>query len=91
MNSFDSDKEALELANENKYGLASIIWTNNLSRAHQFANDIKSGVVWINCWLERDLRTPFGGTKKSGYGREGGIHAINFFTEEKNVCIKYYD
>ena len=91
LNSFDSDKEALELANENKYGLASIIWTKNLSRAHQFASDIKSGIVWINCWLERDLRTPFGGTKKSGYGREGGIHAINFFTEEKNVCIKYYD
>ena len=83
LNSFDTDKEALELANGNDYGLASIIWTNNLNRAHRFANDIKSGIVWINCWLERDLRTPFGGIKKSGYGREGGILAINFFTEEK--------
>ena len=91
LNSFDTDKEVVEFANDNSYGLASIIWTQNINRAHRIAHEIKSGIVWINCWLERDLRTPFGGFKKSGYGKEGGVHALDFFTQEKNICIKYYD
>ena len=91
LNSFDSEQDAINLANDSDYGLASIIWTTNINKAHRVADSIKSGIVWINCWLERDLRTPFGGMKNSGYGKEGGMHALNFFTEEKNVCIKYYD
>ena len=91
LNSFESDQEAVDLANNNDYGLASIIWTENINKAHRIADEIQSGIVWINCWLERDLRTPFGGMKKSGYGKEGGNHALDFFTREKNVCIKYYD
>jgi aminomuconate-semialdehyde/2-hydroxymuconate-6-semialdehyde dehydrogenase len=85
---FDSEDEALELANSTKYGLASILWTENLTRAHRIANNIHTGIVWINCWLLRDLRTPFGGVKASGVGREGGFEAFDFFTEPKNVCIK---
>ncbi len=86
---FDSDEEALALANGNEYGLASSIWTNDLKRAHNLAKNIEAGIVWINCWLLRDLRTPFGGVKSSGVGREGGLEALRFFTEPKNVCIKY--
>jgi aminomuconate-semialdehyde/2-hydroxymuconate-6-semialdehyde dehydrogenase len=85
---FDTETEVLDMANSTEYGLASIIWTNNLSRAHRIAAKIHSGIVWINCWLLRDLRTPFGGTKSSGVGREGGWEAMRFFTEPKNVCIK---
>ncbi len=85
---FDSDEEALDLANGTPYGLASSIWTNNLQRAHVLASELSCGIVWINCWLLRDLRTPFGGMKQSGVGREGGLHAMNFFTEQKNVCVK---
>jgi len=69
--------------------LASSIWTNDLKRAHRMAKNIEAGIVWINCWLLRDLRTPFGGVKSSGVGREGGLEAFRFFTEPKNVCIKY--
>lgn len=86
---FDTEQEALELANGTQYGLASSIWTNDLKRAHSMAKNIEAGIVWINCWLLRDLRTPFGGVKSSGVGREGGLEAIRFFTEPKNVCIKY--
>ena len=86
---FDTDEQALALANESDYGLAATIWTNNLSRAHQLAEQINTGIVWINCWLLRDLRTPFGGMNHSGVGREGGLEAMRFFTEPKNVCIKY--
>ncbi|WP_223670017.1 aldehyde dehydrogenase [Kangiella shandongensis] len=86
---FDSDKEAVELANGTQYGLASSVWTNDLKRAHRVAKQIEAGIVWINCWLLRDLRTPFGGVKNSGVGREGGLEALRFFTEAKNVCIKY--
>ena len=86
---FSSDAEALDKANATQYGLASTIWTSDLKRAHQMAEHIHAGIVWINCWLERDLRTPFGGTKSSGIGREGGFEAMKFFTEPKNVCIKY--
>ncbi len=85
---FDSEDEALMHANSTQYGLASSIWTSNLSRAHRVAAKIQTGIVWINCWLLRDLRTPFGGMKNSGLGREGGMEALRFFTEPKNVCVK---
>ncbi|RDX35377.1 aldehyde dehydrogenase family protein [Kangiella sp. HD9-110m-PIT-SAG06] len=86
---FDNDDEAIELANGTQYGLASSVWTNDLKRGHRVAKEIEAGIVWINCWLLRDLRTPFGGVKSSGVGREGGLEALRFFTEPKNVCIKY--
>lgn len=85
---FDTEDEALKMANSTEYGLASTVWTNDLSRAHRVAAAIESGIVWINCWLLRDLRTPFGGVKQSGVGREGGWEAMRFFTEPKNVCVK---
>jgi len=85
---FDTEEEALEMANSTMYGLASVVWTENLTRAHRMAEHIHAGIVWINCWLLRDLRTPFGGVKASGVGREGGFEALDFFTEPKNVCIK---
>jgi aminomuconate-semialdehyde/2-hydroxymuconate-6-semialdehyde dehydrogenase len=85
---FDSEEEVLMMANSTLYGLACTIWTENLNKAHRVAAKVKSGIVWINCWLLRDLRTPFGGMKQSGVGREGGWEAIRFFTEAKNVCIK---
>ena len=85
---FESEDEVMMMANSTQYGLASIIWTENLTRAHRLAAKIKTGIVWINCWMERDLRTPFGGMKNSGVGREGGFEALRFFTEPKNVCIK---
>jgi len=86
---FNSDEDVLMYANSTQYGLASSVWTENLSRAHRIAEKINAGIVWINCWLLRDLRTPFGGMKSSGVGREGGLEAMRFFTEPKNVCIKY--
>jgi aminomuconate-semialdehyde/2-hydroxymuconate-6-semialdehyde dehydrogenase len=85
---FETEDEALSMANSTKYGLASSIWTIDLKRAHRVAEKIETGIVWINCWLLRDLRTPFGGVKASGVGREGGWEAMRFFTEAKNVCIK---
>ena len=85
---FDTEEEVLEMANSVKYGLSATLWTENLTRAHRLARDLESGIVWINCWLLRDLRTPFGGQKQSGVGREGGFEALRFFTEPKNVCIK---
>ena len=84
---FDSEEEALALANATKYGLAATVWTENLKRAHGVAASIHSGIVWVNNWLVRDLRTPFGGVKASGVGREGGFEALRFFTEPKNVYI----
>lgn len=86
---FDSEDEVLGFANSVRYGLSATVWTENLSRAHRMAAKLESGIVWINCWLQRDLRTPFGGVKDSGVGREGGFEALKFFTEEKNVCIKF--
>ncbi|MDC0231496.1 aldehyde dehydrogenase [Aureispira] len=86
---FDTEQEVLMYANSVKYGLASTIWTSNISRATRMSQQIHAGIVWINCWLLRDLRTPFGGVKASGVGREGGFHALDFFTEPKNVCIEY--
>lgn len=85
---FETEEEVLEYANSTKYGLASVIWTENLTRAHRVASKIEAGIVWINCWMVRDLRTPFGGVKASGVGREGGFEALRFFTEPKNVTIK---
>lgn len=87
--SFKTDDEALQLANATEYGLAASIWTKDISRANKLAAKLESGIIWINCWLLRDLRTPFGGVKNSGVGREGGWEALRFFTEAKNVCIEF--
>lgn len=86
---FDRDDEALEMANATAYGLAATVWTRDLKRAHRFGAELHTGIVWVNCWMLRDLRTPFGGTKNSGVGREGGFEAMRFFTEPKNVCVKF--
>jgi aminomuconate-semialdehyde/2-hydroxymuconate-6-semialdehyde dehydrogenase len=86
---FDTEEEALMMANSTMYGLAGTIWTTNLNRAHRVADHLQSGIVWVNAWLVRDLRTPFGGVKASGVGREGGWEALRFFTEAKNIFIKY--
>jgi aminomuconate-semialdehyde/2-hydroxymuconate-6-semialdehyde dehydrogenase len=86
---FDSEEEAIMMANSTEYGLASTVWTTNVNTANRVAYKLKSGIVWVNCWLHRDLRTPFGGVKSSGIGREGGFEALKFFTEAKNVCIKW--
>ena len=87
--SFKTETEALKLANDVKYGLSATLWTSNIDRTMRLSNDIQAGIVWVNTWLNRDLRTPFGGVKQSGVGREGGFEALNFFTEAKNVCISY--
>lgn len=88
LTSFETEEELIALANASSYGLAANVWTQNLTRAHRIAEKLDTGIVWINCWLLRDLRTPFGGMKNSGVGREGGWEALRFFTEPKNVCIK---
>jgi aminomuconate-semialdehyde/2-hydroxymuconate-6-semialdehyde dehydrogenase len=86
---FDTEDDVLMMANATEYGLSATLWTSNLKRAHRMANELQSGIVWINSWLVRDLRTPFGGMKNSGVGREGGWEALRFFTEAKNVFVKY--
>lgn len=86
---FDSDEQAVEFANGTEYGLAASVWSNNMQRCHHLTRQLDFGIVWINSWLLRDLRTPFGGFKSSGMGREGGFEVMRFFTEPKNVCIKY--
>jgi aminomuconate-semialdehyde/2-hydroxymuconate-6-semialdehyde dehydrogenase len=85
---FDSEEEAVAMANDSKYGLAASIWTTNLSRGHRVAQQMKAGITWVNCWFLRDLRTPFGGMGLSGIGREGGIHSLNFYSELNNICIR---
>lgn len=89
LQTFKTSKEAIALANATSYGLSATVWTNNISTAHHVANQLECGIVWINCWLKRDLRTAFGGVKNSGVGREGGWEAMRFFTEPKNICIQY--
>ena len=85
---FDTEEEALRMANGTKYGLAASVWTRDLARAHRVSQALESGMVWVNTWLHRDLRVPFGGVKASGMGREGGRHSLEFFSEAKNICIK---
>jgi aminomuconate-semialdehyde/2-hydroxymuconate-6-semialdehyde dehydrogenase len=85
---FEDEEDALRLANSTRYGLSASVWTRELSRAHRVAARLESGIVWVNCWMLRDLRTPFGGVKESGVGREGGQEALRFFTEPHNVCVK---
>lgn len=85
---FDTEEEVLALANDTTYGLSATLWTSNLSRAHRMAGALEAGIVWVNSWFLRDLRTAFGGMKQSGIGREGGVHSLEFYTELKNICIK---
>lgn len=84
---FDTEEEALKIANDTEYGLNGVVWTENLQRAHRISHHVRAGTIWVNCWFIRDLRAPFGGFKKSGIGREGGQHSMEFFTEAKNICI----
>ncbi len=86
---FETEDEVLQMANKVKYGLSATLWTNDLKRTMRMTNQLQAGIVWVNTWMMRDLRTPFGGVKASGVGREGGFEALRFFTEAKNVCIKY--
>ncbi|HLS67154.1 MAG TPA: aldehyde dehydrogenase [Pseudogracilibacillus sp.] len=84
---FDTEDEALEIANDTQYGLNAVVWTESLTRAHRVSHKVRAGTVWVNCWFVRDLRVPFGGMKNSGIGREGGRYAIEFFSEPKNICL----
>ena len=86
---FETEEEAIKIANSTEYGLVTTIWTNDLKRAHRVADTVHAGIIWVNAWLIRDLRTPFGGVKSSGVGREGGWEALRFFTEPKNIFIKH--
>jgi aminomuconate-semialdehyde/2-hydroxymuconate-6-semialdehyde dehydrogenase len=86
---FDGEDQAVALANDVRYGLAASIWSRDVGRCHRVAARVEAGLVWVNCWMVRDLRTPLGGTKESGLGREGGFEAMRFFTEPKNVCVSY--
>ncbi len=85
---FDTEEEAIALANDSDYGLSATIWTENSSRANRVAEVMAAGIVWVNSWFLRDLRTAFGGAKQSGIGREGGVHSLEFYSELKNICIK---
>ena len=85
---FDSEDEAIALANDTKYGLAASVWTNHIKRGHRVAEQLRAGITWVNCWFLRDLRTPFGGVGLSGIGREGGMHSLNFYSELNNICVK---
>jgi len=87
--SFKTESEAIEIANSIKYGLAATVWTKDLGTAHRVSQEIESGTVWVNCWMMRDLRAPFGGVKHSGLGRASGEASIDFYTEQKNICIKF--
>jgi len=85
---FDEEEEAVQWANDTQYGLAASVWTTNLKRGHRVAQAMNVGITWVNCWFLRDLRTPFGGAKLSGIGREGGVHSLNFYSELNNICIR---
>ncbi len=85
---FDTEEEAVSMANDTKYGLAASIWTSNLKRGHRVSQQMNVGITWVNCWFLRDLRTPFGGMGLSGIGREGGMHSLNFYSELNNICIR---
>ena len=85
---FDSEAEAIALANSLPYGLSATLWSDNVGRAHRVAGQLEAGIVWVNSWFLRDLRTAFGGSKQSGIGREGGVHSLEFYTELKNICVK---
>jgi aminomuconate-semialdehyde/2-hydroxymuconate-6-semialdehyde dehydrogenase len=85
---FDTEEEAVSLANDTQYGLATSIWTTNLKRGHRVAQQMNAGITWVNCWFLRDLRTPFGGVGLSGIGREGGMHSLNFYSELNNICVR---
>jgi len=84
---FAEDEQVIEWANSVKYGLSATVWTENVRRAHKISHEIRAGTVWVNTWLKRDLRVPFGGVKQSGIGREGGEHSIDFYTEQKTICL----
>ena len=85
---FDTEEEAISMANDTRYGLAASVWTSNLKRGHRVAQQMNVGITWVNCWFLRDLRTPFGGVGLSGIGREGGLHSLNFYSDLNNVCIR---
>jgi aminomuconate-semialdehyde/2-hydroxymuconate-6-semialdehyde dehydrogenase len=85
---FDSEEQAVQMANDTRYGLAAAVWTSSLQRAHRVARQMDVGIAWVNDWFLRDLRTPFGGVKLSGIGREGGAHSLAFFSEPMNICVK---
>ncbi|MFX7804409.1 aldehyde dehydrogenase family protein, partial [Acinetobacter baumannii] len=85
---FDGEDEVLAMANDSEYGLAAALWTRDLSRAHRLGRRLEAGIVWVNCWFLRDLRTPFGGVKLSGIGREGGLHSLRFYAEPTTICVK---
>jgi aminomuconate-semialdehyde/2-hydroxymuconate-6-semialdehyde dehydrogenase len=87
VHAFEDEAEAVQAANSTKYGLAGSVWTNNLTLAHRVCRSVETGLLWVNCWLHRDLRTPFGGVKESGIGREGGKYSMDFYSELKNVCV----
>ena len=87
LHSFSSEEEALQLAKDTEYGLAAVVWSADMRRCLRLSEQLNAGIVWVNTWLNRDLRTPFGGMKQSGFGREGGQEALRFFTSVKNVCL----
>ena len=91
LHTFSAEQEALQMVNASEYGLAGSVWTSDIERGQRFSAQIDSGIVWINTWLHRDLRTPFGGVKNSGVGREGGQWSLDFFSELTNICIKNSD